>query len=89
MRVRPPEYGMISTQARTFAPSSVIRRAIIRPISPEPRISTRLPTIKPSQFKSRCAVPAVKIPAGLVPGVPIAPRVLSRHPIARTIDFAS
>ena len=44
MRVRPPEYGMTSTQASTLAPSSVIRRAMIRPMSPLPRMSTRLPT---------------------------------------------
>ena len=29
----------------TFAPSRVIRLAMIRPISPEPRITTSLPTL--------------------------------------------
>ena len=44
-RVRPPEYGMTSMQASTFAPSSVMRRAMMRPMSPEPRMTTRLPTM--------------------------------------------
>ena len=40
-----PEYGITSTHASTCAPSSVMRRAIIRPMSPLPRITTRLPTM--------------------------------------------
>ena len=49
---------MISTQASTSAPCSFIRRAIIRPMSPEPRITTRLPGMYPSRFTKRWAVPA-------------------------------
>ena len=40
-----PEYGISSQTALTFAPSRVILLAIIRPISPEPRITTSLPGI--------------------------------------------
>ena len=49
----PEEYGMISTQASTFAPCRVIRRAMISPMSPEPRITTRFPGMKPSRFTKR------------------------------------
>jgi len=61
---------------------------MISPISPEPRITIFFPGINPSTLTNRCAVPAVYIPAGLVPGMFSAPRVLSRHPIARMTAFA-
>ena len=59
LRLSPLEYGISSTHASTFAPWNVMRRAMMRPMSPEPRITTRLPGITPSMFTSRCAVPAV------------------------------
>ena len=65
-----------------------MRRAMMRPMSPEPRITTRLPGMIPSMFTSRCAVPAVNTPAGRVPGMSSAPRGRSLHPIASTMDFA-
>ena len=49
---------MTSATAWTFAPSNVIRRAMIRPMSPLPRITTSRPGISPSIFTSRWAVPA-------------------------------
>ena len=57
-RFRPPEYGISSATALTSAPSKVIRLAMISPISPDPRITTFFPGIKPSMFTRRCAVPA-------------------------------
>ena len=86
-RLKPPEYGMISTTFLTFAPSSVIRLAIIRPMSPEPNITTSRPGIRPSMFTNFCAVPAEYIPAGLKPGMLSAPRGFSRHPMARITDL--
>ena len=71
-----------------YAPSKVILRAIIIPISPEPRTTTSRPGIYPSILIYLWAVPAVNIPAGLFPGIAIASRVLSRHPIARTTALA-
>jgi len=59
LRVSPLEYGISSTHASTCAPSNVIRRAMMSPMSPEPRITTRRPGIQPSMFTNRCAVPAV------------------------------
>ena len=50
---------MTSATAWTLAPSRVMRRAIIRPMSPLPRITTSRPGISPSMFTSRWAVPAV------------------------------
>ncbi len=41
--LQPPNVLISSTTASTRAPSSASRRAIIKPISPEPRIITRLP----------------------------------------------
>ena len=49
--VHPDDAGSLNEDAilrmhiTTFAPSRVIRRAIIIPISPEPKITTFLPTI--------------------------------------------
>ena len=80
--VNPAEYGMISTTAFTSIPLQRKRRAIIRPISPEPTITADLPGSLPLQLSNFCAAPAVKIPAGLPPGVAIAPLVRSRHPAA-------
>jgi len=81
-RVSPPESSMISHTASTLAPSNVILRAIIRPMSPEPRITIRFPGINPFIFTNFWAVPAVITPAGLSPGVIRAPLGLSRHPMA-------
>ena len=41
---------MISKTAFTWAPSSVIRRAMIIPMSPEPRITTSFPTMVLCRF---------------------------------------
>ena len=43
LRRSPLECSMISQTHSTFAPSSVMRRAMISPISPEPRMTTRFP----------------------------------------------
>ncbi len=56
---------------------------MIRPMSPEPTITTRLPGMQPSMFTRRWARPAVKIPAGLVPAMATLPLFLSRQPMAR------
>ena len=47
LRFKPPEYGISSATQSTFAPSSVMRRAMIRPMSPLPRITTRRPGRQP------------------------------------------
>ena len=51
--------GMISATSFTSAPSHVMRRAMMRPMSPLPRMTTLRPGRKPSMFTSRCAQPAV------------------------------
>ena len=79
----PPEKGMSSATHATCAPSSVMRRAMMRPMSPDPRITTSLPGRRPSMLTSLWAVPAVKTPAGLNPGMLSAPRGRSRQPMAR------
>ena len=66
-----------------------MRRAMMSPMSPEPKITTRFPGMRPSRFTSFCAVPAVKMPAQRQPGVPSAPRGRSLHPIARMTASAS
>ncbi len=87
--ISPPEYGISSHTAFTSAPSSVMRLAMIRPISPEPRITASLPGRHPFWFTSFCAVPALKIPAGRVPAIFSAPFGRSRQPMASTTAFAS
>ena len=47
-----PEYGMSSATTCTLAPSKVILLAMIRPISPEPSITTFRPGMYPSIFTS-------------------------------------
>ena len=74
---------MSSQTASTFAPSRVIRRAMMRPMSPEPRMTARFPGSSPLRLTNFWAAPAVYTPAGRVPGMPIAPRGRSRQPIAR------
>ena len=59
LRLSPEEYGMSSATSFTSAPSHVMRRAMMRPMSPLPRITTLRPGRKPSMFTSRCAQPAV------------------------------
>ena len=68
---------MISATQTTFAPSRVRRLAIIKPISPLPKITTLLPVMNPVILQIFCAVPAVVMPATLSPGSIIAPGVLS------------
>ena len=58
LRFNPPEYGINSATTLTFAPSNVIRLAMISPISPDPKITTSRPGMKPSIFTNLCAVPA-------------------------------
>ena len=89
LRLRPEEYGISSTTARTFAPSRVILLAIMRPMSPEPRMTTLLPGIFPWILVKYCAVPALNIPAPLSPGMFSAPLGLSLQPMARTMDLVS
>ena len=79
---------MISQTISTFAPSQTMRRAMMSPMSPDPRITTRRPGIMPSMLTRRCAQPAVYTPAGRVPGMFSAPRVRSRQPMARTTALA-
>ena len=87
-RFNPPEYGISSATTCTSAPSRVILLAMIRPISPDPRITTLRPGRYPSMLTRRCAVPAEKMPAGRYPGILSAPRERSLHPIARITAFA-
>ena len=89
LRLRPEEYGISSTTANTFAPSISILLAMIRPMSPEPSITTLFPGILPSMFVKYWAVPALNMPAGLSPGIFKAPLGLSLHPIASTMAFVS
>ena len=88
LRVRPAEYGISSTTAFTWAPSRVILLAMMRPISPEPRMTRFLPGIIPSMFTNFCAFPAVNIPAHLDPGILSAPLGRSRQPIASMMALA-
>ena len=67
----------------TLAPSSVSRLAIMRPISPEPRITTFFPGSRFWIFIIYWAVPAVYMPEGRLPGVRSCPKVLSRQRMAR------
>ena len=57
---------------------------MIRPMSPDPRTTTRRPTMRFLVFIRFWAVPAVYTPAGRVPGMAMAPRVRSRQPVAST-----
>ena len=84
LRDRPPGKGRISTTPFTWAPSQTSRRAMISPMSPEPRMTTSRPGRYPSMFTKRCARPAVMIPAGRVPGMSRLPRLRSRQPMAST-----
>ena len=84
LRASPPGAGRCSATHRTLAPSRVIRRAMMRPMSPEPRTTTRRPTRRFLVFIRFWAVPAVYTPAGRVPGMAMAPRVRSRQPVAST-----
>ena len=61
------------------------RRAMLRPLSPEPRMATRRPGSTPWRLTRRCARPAVNTPAGRSPGTRMAPWVRSRAPIASTV----
>ena len=88
LRVSPPESSMISQTAFTSAPSNVILLAMIRPISPDPKMTIFLPGIYPFMFTNFCAVPAVITPEGLSPARLRAPLGLSLHPIASTTASA-
>ena len=83
-RSSPPGAGFCSATHSTWAPSRVSRRAMIRPMSPDPRTTTRRPTMRFLVFIRFWAVPAVYTPAGRVPGMAMAPRVRSRQPVAST-----
>ena len=50
LRERPLGAGFASYTPSTPAPSRVSRRAIISPMSPEPRITQRLAGICPNRF---------------------------------------
>ena len=84
LRRRPLGVGLISNTPATRAPANVRRRAMMRPMSPEPRITTLLPGAQPCKFMKFCAEPAENTPAGRVPGVPSAPAPRSREPVAST-----
>ena len=66
-----------------------MRRAMIRPISPEPRMSTALADHVALDIEVALRGTRGKYAAGRVPGMPIAPRVRSRQPMASTIASAS
>ena len=84
LRRRPLAYGMSSYTPSTETPSSVQRRAMISPMSPEPKMTAREPGLRFSILMYRCARPAVNTPAGRLPGILISLRVRSRQPMART-----
>ncbi len=81
--LQPPGAGRCSATHSTWAPSKVSRRAMIRPMSPEPRITTRRPTIRFLVFIRFWAVPAVYTPCRPGAGDGDGPRVRSRQPVAR------
>ena len=89
LRASPPLCGIISYTPSTCEPSQTRRRAIISPISPEPKITTLSPTFFPSMLMSFCAQPAEKIPAGREPQRLIAPAGFSLHPRASTTERAN
>ena len=89
LRLRPLAWAMSSNTPTTSTPSSVRRRAMIRPMSPEPRMATRRPGSTPSTLTNFWASPAVITPDGRSPGIRIAPRVRSRAPLASTTAPAS
>ena len=62
---------------------------MIRPMSPEPRMTASWPIRRFWRLTRFWAEPAVKIPAGRVPGISIISRVRSRQPMARTTAPAS
>ena len=55
----PPGTAFISATHRTVAPSRVSRRAMMSPMSPEPKMTTRRPTIRFLVFIRFWAAPAV------------------------------
>ena len=59
LRGSPLLYGISSATPSTSAPSRLMRRAIMSPISPEPSMNTFFPTIYPSILRYLCACPAV------------------------------
>ena len=65
-----------------------MRRAMMRPMSPEPRMTTSLPGMRPSRLVNFWAVPAVKMPGQRSPGVPREPRGRSRQPMQRITALA-
>ena len=59
LRRRPDGCGMISWTPTTSMPSSVIRRAMMSPMSPEPSTTARRPGMQPCRLMSAWADPAV------------------------------
>lgn len=78
----PEHLGNNSYTPRTLAPSNVHLLAIIRPISPDPKITILCPGNWPFKLIIAWAKPAVYKPAGLVPWILTPWRVLSLHPTA-------
>ena len=87
LRVRPEGVGFASYTPSTCAPSSVRRRAMMRPMSPLPRMTHFFVGRTPSRFVKCCAVPAVNTPAGRVPWMDTCFAVRSRQPVARMSVF--
>ena len=82
-RGRPEQKGSFSRTQWTRAPSSVMRRAMMRPMSPEPMMTTFFPKATLRIFIRYWTTPAVYTPAGRFPGTDKAPRVRSRQPVDR------
>ena len=59
LRRSPEENGMISYTPRTSMPESVMRRAMMSPMSPEPSTTAVDPGTSPCRFMKFCAQPAV------------------------------
>ena len=60
----------------------------MRPMSPEPMMTTFLPKAMLRMFMRYWTTPAVYTPAGRFPGTARAPRVRSRQPVDRMTALA-
>ena len=89
LRRSPDGWGMISNTPTTWAPWHTMRRAMMRPMSPEPSTTTRRPGRHPCRFMKFCALPAECTPDGRLPATLSAPSPRSRDPVASTTARAS
>ena len=89
LRRRPDGCGINSCTPTTSAPCDAKRRAMISPMSPDPRITARRPGRHPWRFMKFCALPAENTPDGREPARLSAPSPRSREPVASTTARAA